>query len=166
MNEFKFQFVNILLLAALVFGMYWAFTNINNGITYGERDLVTTSETNVSDQLVDKEIFDTPVVVDNIDYEVDSQVTKKLSAEEKVLKEKLENLIADNINMKQGSRGTRVETVQDFLNRYFDTDNTVDGDYGPGTLTNVKKFQELEGLGADGLAGKNTYQKMIEILES
>ena len=72
--------------------------------------------------------------------------------------------IDDNINMKEGSRGTRVGTVQEFLNRYLDTETTVDNGYGPGTLSRVKTFQQAEGLSADGLAGPNTYQAMIDIL--
>lgn len=167
MNEFKFQFVNILLLGALVFGMYWAFTNVNNGITYGERDIIASPGEVNPETPIDEEIFDTPVIVDDVSYEVtDPQPEKTLSASEKQLLTKLQGLIDDNINMKEGSRGTRVETVQKFLNIYFDTNSVTDGDYGPGTLANVKKFQAAEGLTADGQAGPNTYKKMIELLNS
>jgi peptidoglycan hydrolase-like protein with peptidoglycan-binding domain len=175
MNEFKFQVVNIFLLVALVLGMYWAFTHIDNGVTYGSRDVVqgTLEDTDIaSPQETDDTIFDASQDTGNtaeedsreleVSYEVPST---NLTAAEKTLISELEGLIEDNIFMKSGSRGTRVGTVQKFLNIYLDKKGSVDGDYGPGTLADVKKFQQAEGLGADGLAGPTTYAKMIEILE-
>jgi hypothetical protein len=176
MNEFKFQVVNIFLLVALVLGMYWAFTHIDNGVTYGSRDVVqgTLEDTDTaSPQETDDTIFDasqdtsTTAEEDTAELEVSYEVPNtNLTAAEKTLISELEGLIEDAIFMKSGSRGTRVGTVQKFLNIYFNKKGTVDGDYGPGTLADVKKFQQAEGLGADGLAGPTTYAKMIEILKS
>jgi hypothetical protein len=83
-----------------------------------------------------------------------------------VLIAELEKLIADTIYMKVGSRGTRVGTVQKFLNLYLDKDLTVDNDYGNGTKSRVAAFQKTEGLSADGQAGPVTYKAMIDWLET
>lgn len=77
---------------------------------------------------------------------------------------KLEKLISDNVFMKKGSRGTRVGTVQEFLNIYNGTDSKIDNDYGATTESQIRNFQRSEGLTADGQAGPDTYRKMIEWL--
>ncbi|HYD90300.1 MAG TPA: peptidoglycan-binding domain-containing protein, partial [Flavobacterium sp.] len=77
----------------------------------------------------------------------------------------LQKLIDDNIFMKEKSSGTRVGTVQTFLNLYNNTSKRVDNDYGAGTKADVIKFQKAVGLTADGEAGPNTYRKMIEWLK-
>lgn len=160
MNEFRFQFVNFLLLVLLVGGMYWAFSTINNGVTYTKDDLVIVNDE--VNPIPEEELDPVFEVEEDVSFEVSSEVIDNPNIE---LIEKLQDLINDDINMKQGSRGTRVGTVQKFLNIYFDTEKTIDNDYGPGTLADVKKFQTEEGLGADGLAGPNTYKKMIEVLK-
>jgi hypothetical protein len=81
------------------------------------------------------------------------------------LKKALQKLITDNVLMKRGSRGTRVGTVQEFLNLYNGTDSVVDNDFGPTTENQVRAFQRSEGLTADGQTGPNTYRKMIEWLD-
>ncbi len=77
----------------------------------------------------------------------------------------LEDLIADKVLMKKGSRGTRVGTVQRFLNEYG-IKVGVDNDYGDTTVNAVKKFQTEQKLSADGQTGTGTYQKMIDWLEA
>ena len=77
----------------------------------------------------------------------------------------LNKLISDNIFMKVGSRGTRVGTIQNFMNIYNKTSKKVDNDYGEGTKTDVANFQKAAGLPADGQAGPATYQKMIDWLK-
>ncbi|MCE9548824.1 peptidoglycan-binding protein [Candidatus Nomurabacteria bacterium] len=68
--------------------------------------------------------------------------------------------------MKEKSRGTRVGTVQTFLNIYNGTTKKVDNDYGAGTKADVIKFQKAVGLTADGEAGPSTFAKMIDWLET
>ncbi|MCF7833771.1 MAG: peptidoglycan-binding protein [Candidatus Pacebacteria bacterium] len=77
----------------------------------------------------------------------------------------LEKLTAENIIMKEKSRGTRVGTIQRFLNLYNKTSKRVDNDYGAGTKTDVINFQKAEGMTADGETGPTTYKKMIEWLK-
>ncbi|HBB54043.1 TPA: hypothetical protein DHS24_02780 [Candidatus Nomurabacteria bacterium] len=67
--------------------------------------------------------------------------------------------------MKEKSQGTRVGTVQTFLNIYNNTSKLVDNDYGPGTKTDVMNFQKAEGITVDGEAGPGTFRKMIEWLK-
>ena len=67
--------------------------------------------------------------------------------------------------MKLKSKGTRVGTVQEFLNIYNNTSKKVDNDYGAGTKTDVVNFQKKEGLTADGEAGPTTFVKMIDWLK-
>src|SRR3989338_9301197 len=77
----------------------------------------------------------------------------------------LEKLIADRVLIKLKSSGTRVGTVQRFLNLYNGTTSVVDNDYGPGTAQAITTFQKKEGLKADGEAGPGPFQKMIEWLK-
>jgi murein L,D-transpeptidase YcbB/YkuD len=88
-----------------------------------------------------------------------------ISSPNNQLKSELERLVADNVLMKSGARGTRVGTIQRFLNLYNNTNLSVDNDFGPGTENRLRDFQRKEGLTADGQAGPNTYRKMIEWLD-
>lgn len=77
----------------------------------------------------------------------------------------IQKLVDSNIYMKKGSRGTRVGTVQKFLNIYNGTSSKIDNDYGPGMETVIKKFQKDQGLTSDGEAGPNTFRKMVNWLK-
>ena len=92
-------------------------------------------------------------------------VTTPESNQSTGLKGELEKLVTDNVLIKVGSKGTRVGTVQKFLNLYNNTNNSVDNDFGTGTENRLKDFQKKEGLTADGQAGPNTYKKMIEWID-
>ena len=87
-----------------------------------------------------------------------------VSSKNQTLINELQKLITDKVFMKVGSKGTRVGTVQKFLNLYNKTDKPIDNDYGPGMKTDVTNFQKAVGLTADGEAGPGTYQKMIDWL--
>ena len=77
----------------------------------------------------------------------------------------LQKLVTDKVFMKEGSQGTRVGTLQTFLNIYNKTSKKVDNDYGAGTKVDVTNFQKAEKLTADGEAGPGTFQKMIDWLK-
>jgi len=77
----------------------------------------------------------------------------------------LQKLVNDKIFMKQGSQGTRVGTLQTFLNIYNNTSKKVDNDFGAGTKTDLSNFQKAEKITADGEAGPTTFQKMIDWLK-
>lgn len=112
----------------------------------------TPEEVNIPDDIVVEDDTPKQATVDDV------------PPEHKELAIKIERLITDNIFMKVGSRGTRVGTVQEFLNVFTDKNSLVDNDYGNGTKQAVLSFQEKAGLAADGLAGPATYQAMINWL--
>lgn len=61
---------------------------------------------------------------------------------------------------KYGSRGSEVRTIQDKLKRWGYYNGSVDGIYGTQTVSAVKKFQQKNGLTADGIAGPKTLSAM------
>ena len=58
--------------------------------------------------------------------------------------------------LRSGSRGKAVEAMQEMLNRLGYDSGKADGIFGPRTLDAVTRFQEAEGLDADGIAGEKT----------
>ncbi len=79
--------------------------------------------------------------------------------------DELQELVTDGVSMKQKSVGSRVGTVQKFLNVYNNTSNKIDNDYGPNMVKVVTAFQKAVGLKADGQAGVPTFNKMIDWLK-
>ena len=65
--------------------------------------------------------------------------------------------------LKRGMKGADVRTLQAALIAYgFSCGSAgADGDFGSGTETALKKFQTKYGLGADGVAGKGTWGKLL-----
>lgn len=61
---------------------------------------------------------------------------------------------------KYGSRGQEVKTIQTKLKNWGYYSGGIDGIYGSGTLKAVKRFQQKNGLNADGIAGTKTLQAM------
>jgi len=64
-----------------------------------------------------------------------------------------------------GKTGENVRTVQHLLNAHG-ASITVDGDFGPATKTAVESFQSGHGLGADGIVGGQTWQKLIVTVDA
>lgn len=62
--------------------------------------------------------------------------------------------------LKQGARGNEVKEVQRRLKDWGYYSGAVDGIYGAGTMDAVRRFQEKNGLTADGVCGKATYQAL------
>ncbi len=67
-------------------------------------------------------------------------------------------------SLKYGSRGDAVIEVQDFLQEEGFYTGKLDGRYGFGTFSAVKKFQDANGLKVDGYFGKASRTKANEIL--
>lgn len=80
--------------------------------------------------------------------------------------DELQGLVNKNVYLKLKSQGPAVATVQKFLNLYNNTNNKIDSDYGPGTVTLIKNFQKAQGLTADGETGVGTLKKMISWLKT
>lgn len=68
--------------------------------------------------------------------------------------------------LKQGSTGSTVKTVQTKLKNWGYYDGSVDGIYGPKTVSAVKYFQRRNGLAVDGIVGAKTAQAMGITLSS
>lgn len=60
--------------------------------------------------------------------------------------------------LQKGSKGDEVKQWQNFLNTQG-YNLTVDGDFGDNTLAATTEWQSKNGLGADGIVGKNTWGK-------
>lgn len=62
--------------------------------------------------------------------------------------------------LQQGSTGGEVQEVQRRLKEWGYYTGAVDGVFGPGTREAVKKFQQKNGLTADGVVGLATYEAL------
>ena len=62
--------------------------------------------------------------------------------------------------LKRGSKGEKVEELQRRLKELGYYKNSIDGDYGSGTVTAVKAFQKKNGLTQTGTADANTLKKL------
>lgn len=71
--------------------------------------------------------------------------------------------ISTSNNLKNGSKGTQVKYLQMNLNVLNYNAGSADGIFGSGTKNAVIRFQRANGLSADGIAGKNTINKMNSI---
>lgn len=63
--------------------------------------------------------------------------------------------------LRSGSRGPLVYLLQSGLAVNGYNPGKVDGIYGPKTQNAVKRFQQANGLNADGMAGPNTFEAMF-----
>lgn len=73
--------------------------------------------------------------------------------------------------LKQGARGGEVKEVQRRLKNWGYYNGSIDGIYGPATISAVKYFQKKNGLTADGICGKATYAALgmndsVRVLEN
>lgn len=172
METFKAYLLIVGFIGILGFGGYWAATSLEDPVRVVDTDdikiVAQTPVETIVDETVSEDVNNSEVLGEETTQpaETNTGSTTANSSQYSDLISKLEKLISDNVLMKEGSRGTRVGTVQEFLNVYNGTSNKVDNDYGPGTKTKVADFQKAVSLTADGQAGPNTYQKMIDWLES
>lgn len=171
METFKAYLLIVGFIGALGFGGYWAATSLQDPVRVVNTDeikVVAQTPIQTISQNQNETSVSTPTVVENLNTQEDSvEIPASTSNSTHAdLISQLQKLIDDVVLMKEGSRGTRVGTVQEFLNIYNKTSSGVDNDYGPGTKTKVAAFQKAVGLTADGQAGPDTYKKMIEWLNN
>lgn len=69
-------------------------------------------------------------------------------------------------NLKNGTKGDDVKALQTLLNGYGYACGTADGIFGSKTEKAVKAFQKDQKLTADGIAGKNTWSKLLGVSKS
>lgn len=69
-----------------------------------------------------------------------------------------------NVTIRQlskGMKGNDVKTLQILMNAYGCDCGSADGDFGAKTEAGLKKFQAQFKLGADGIAGSKTWNKLL-----
>ena len=69
--------------------------------------------------------------------------------------------------LREGSRGDNVRLMQEYLRtisqRYNIPSVSIDGIFGPATRRAVVAFQNLFGLPADGIIGRNTWDRIVTV---
>jgi len=173
MENFKFILILIIVLIIVSIIGYWAIFTIEPGSVYVEKQ--KQQELEEKNAKLEEEIAKLSEELDTLkstEKSITENIPNEKPIEDKITSVKYENLINelqklidDKVYMKEKSRGTRVGTVQTFLNIYNNTSKKVDNDYGIGTKTDVIEFQKDKGLTADGEAGPSTFQKMIDWLK-
>lgn len=174
MDKFKFFISSVLTLVIVGLGVYWAFISLESGSSHANKEKLAELEDrneeleeeveDLKNELAlyketEEEVIEEPVQEENQNPEITTYKYQSLINE-------LQELINDNVSMKVGSKGTRVGTIQNFLNLYNNTTKRVDNDYGKTTKTDVANFQKKVGLSQTGETGVATYQKMIDWLKS
>src|SRR3989344_4300501 len=153
MKNFKSILFLVVVLVVIVILGYWAVVTIEPGSVSVERQKQEQLEQKNS-ELEEEETTDKP-----------SEITPIAPLKYQNLTNDLQKLIDDNITMREKSAGSRVGTVQTFLNLYNNTSKKIDNDYGAGTKADVLNFQKAVKITADGEAGPGTFLKMIEWLK-
>lgn len=173
MDKLKFTLLAIVILALLGLLGYWAVRSLQSGSEYVKDEKIKQLELeneNLRMQIVQltEELNSPKPIAEEPAPEASGTAAKPApaaSGEYQDLIGKLQQLYDNNVYFKEGSRGPNVGVVQEFLNVYNKTSSRIDNDYGPGTAKLVTAFQKDSGLSADGEAGKNTFNKMIEWLK-
>lgn len=65
--------------------------------------------------------------------------------------------------LKKGATGNITKLLQEKLVKLGYNTNGVDGIFGSGTYNAVREFQKTRGLSADGIVGKNTWRKLLNL---
>ena len=179
MENFKFGLISIIVIGGLGLLGYWAFMTLEPGDMHSLRqEIKDLKEKNLD---LEKEVARLQSELGTVAAEKDKLAEAVAPEPEKeepttpapttttyknqTLINELQKLVTDNVFMKVGSRGTRVGTIQNFLNLYNKTSKKIDNDYGTGLKTDVLNFQKAVGITADGETGPATYKKMIEWLK-
>ncbi len=179
MEKLKFTLFSIVILTVLGLVVYWSFNTIQSGTEHKANEEIT--QLQKENEELAEEAKSLKDEIGLLQAQVNSTKEAEKPAEEtsgtgvenpnpttyknQTLINELQKLIDDKIYLKLKSNGTRVGTVQKFLNIYNKTSNKVDNDYGASTKTAVTAFQNAQGLTADGEAGPGTFTKMIDWLK-
>jgi murein L,D-transpeptidase YcbB/YkuD len=172
MEKVKFFLFAVVVLVLLGLVAYWSVATIQSGTSQATEERLSQLESeneNLKEQVADLTdklgSYQPPAPEPNEVVEPPAPAPAPATYKYQELISELEKMVKDNVSLKLKSQGTRVGTVQKFLNIYNDTSNKVDNDYGASTKSAVAAFQKAEGLPADGEAGPTTFKKMIEWLK-
>ncbi|KKS11760.1 MAG: Peptidoglycan binding domain-containing protein [Parcubacteria group bacterium GW2011_GWB1_41_5] len=159
MEKLKFALFAIVVLGLLGLLGYWAITTLQSG-----------TESKMSEQKTKNDLSALQAKLP-ASAPIETSAPKKpelVTYKYQSLIGELQKLIDNRVVLKLKSRGANVGTVQRFLNIYNNTSARpvrVDNDYGAGTVKLVTTFQKAEGLTANGEAGPETFNKMIDWLK-
>lgn len=190
MENFKFVLFSIIVLGALGFAGYWAFSTIESGSYHvnkekqeqmvKENEELKKENTELKKELslleeekntLELEVANNKEEPEVVEEEIPVKTTttptlsKTTTYKYQTLIDELQKLVNGNITLKNGSQGTAVGTIQKFVNVYNGTNNRVDNDFGSTTLSAIKKIQKDFGLKDDGVVGPGTMRKMIDWLK-
>lgn len=182
MDKLKFGLFSIVVLSLLGLSWYWAVNTIESGAGHkasaelsalqkenaelkSQVSLLTEQLTKLTPEKNDTEITPEPKPATTPTPTPKPTTTTTTVNKNQTLINELQKLVDDNVSMKLKSTGTRVGTVQKFLNLYNGTNTKIDNDYGATTVKLVTDFQKDQGLTANGEAGVSTFKKMIEWLK-
>lgn len=179
MRKFKSALILLIVLVALAIVGYWAFATLEPGSLSAEKQKeaelskqnqeLQDQVSSLQDQLAALQSENQPASgapsAEQPAPSPSQSQTPSTTYKYQDLIGQLQKLISDNIVMKEKSQGTRVGTVQKFLQVYGNSSLKADNDYGKSTVTAVSAFQKAQGLTADGNAGPGTFQKMIDWLK-
>lgn len=172
MENLKSALLLIALLIIIVLVGYWAFFTLDSGSLHAEKQ--KQEELKNENEKLKEEIENLKSEIRTLTRTEEIEKPEEENTEapstnttykNQTLITELEKLITDKVVMKEKSSGTRVGTVQKFLNIYNNTSKKIDNDFGPGMKTDILNFQKKEGLTADGEAGPSTFQKMVDWLK-
>ena len=124
----------------------------------------------IANNKVNAPVVEPPVITKPIINNTDSWI-KRLQQE--CNKQGFSNQVVDGIPgsntlngcpmVKKGARGNITKLLQEKLVSLGYITNGVDGIFGPGTNNAVRLYQKSNGLIADGIVGKNTWRKILNI---
>jgi lysozyme len=77
-----------------------------------------------------------------------------------------ELILNPNEILKLGSKGRKVEQLQQILKTLNFNPGTIDGDFGNKTLAAVRQFQQKQGLIADGIVGPRTQRALNNAIKN
>lgn len=178
MDKLKFGLFSIVILTLVGLLGYWAVITLQSGTEHETNQKIEQlqEENNSLKEETEKQKSELGTLQAELDEiikkesEAQAKISEpelvKISKERQDLVNELQKLITSNVFMKLKSNGTRVGTVQKFLNIYNNTSLVVDNDYGESTKKAIILFQKAEGLTADGEAGPSTFKKMIDWLKT
>ncbi len=180
MENFKFILFSIIVLGALGFAGYWAFSTIESGSYHVNKEkqeqmIIENEELKKENSQLKKELSLLEEEKEELENNLIEDSGKKELPEEKPAKQEtlkyqstideIQKLINGHIFLKEKSQGPSVGTIQKFLNIYNGTNNRIDNDFGPGTLSAIREFQKEQKIDIDGEVGPGTMRKMIEWLK-
>ncbi len=182
MEKLKFGLFSVVVLSLIGLMWYWSVSTIESGSEYkASEQIVTLKKENedlknkvssLSSELALVKNSATPVTTDTKTTTTPTPTTEvkdtkpaTTTNKNQSLINELQKLVDQNITLKSKSTGTRVGTVQKFLNVYNNTSTKIDNDYGATTVKLVSDFQTKEGITVSGEVGATTLKKMIEWLK-